>query len=59
MNGESLLAVTDNWNKCDRIFMCAHLLSKEGALVKSIGKEVLGHDLGTTTFDLKGNVSGH
>ena len=50
VNSEGLLAVTDDLNKC------IHLLSKEGALVRSIGKQVLGENLGGITFDLKGNV---
>ena len=50
VNSEGLLAVTDDRNKC------VHLVSKEGALVRSIGKGVLGGDLGGITFDLKGNV---
>ena len=50
VNSEGLLAVTDDFNKC------IHLLRKEGALVRSIGKGVLGDDLRGITFDLKGNV---
>ena len=50
MSSEGLLAVTDDDNKC------VHLLSKEGALVRSIGKGVFGGSLGGITFDLKGNV---
>ena len=50
VNSEGLLAVTDDWNRC------IHLLTKEGALVRSIGKGMLGSDLGGITFDLKGNV---
>ena len=50
VNSEGLLAVTDDRNKC------IHLFRKEGALVRSIGKGVLGSDLGGITFDLKGNV---
>ena len=50
MNSEGLLAVTDDRNKC------VHFLSKEGALVRSIGKEVLDGFSGGITFDLKGNV---
>ena len=46
-----LVALTDVTNTC------VHLLSKEvGALVKSIGKGVLGGSLGGISFDLKGNV---
>ena len=47
MNSEGI-AVADN--------MCVHLLSKKGALVRSIGKGVFGGSLGGITFDLKGNV---
>ena len=50
VNSEGLLAVTDHRNKC------VHLLSKDGALVRSIGKEVLGGSLPGVAFDLKGNV---
>ncbi len=50
VNSEGLLAVTDITNKC------IHLLRKEGALVRSIGKGVLGGDLCGITFDVKGNV---
>ena len=50
VNREVVLAVTDDWNQC------IHLLTKEGALVRSIGKGRLGSDLGGITFDLKGNV---
>ena len=50
VNSEGLLAVTDDRN------MCIHLLRKEGPLVRSIGKGVLGGDLGGITFDLKGNI---
>ena len=50
VNSEGLLAVTDCTNDC------IHLLRKEGALVKSIGKAILGGYLGGITFDLKGNV---
>ena len=50
MNSEGLLAVTDDSNNC------IHLFTKEGALVRSIGKGVLGGDLCGITFDLKGNV---
>ena len=49
VNSEGLLAVTDDTNTC------VHL-RKKGALVKSIGKGVLGDDLGGITFDLQGNV---
>ena len=54
MNSEGLLAVTDDYNKC------VHLLTKEGALVRSIGKGVHGDIAGNwllgVAFDLKGNV---
>ena len=51
MNSEGLLAVTEFQHRC------VHLLSKNGALVRSIGKEVLGGgDLCGVAFDLKGNV---
>ena len=50
MNSEGLLAVTDDTNRC------VHLLSKDGALVRSIGKGVLGDELRGVAFDLKGNV---
>ena len=50
VNSEGLLAVTDGENKC------VHLLSKDGALVKSIGKGVLGSWLFGIAFDLKGNI---
>ena len=64
VNSEGLLAVTDRTN------MCIHLLRKEGAFVRSIGKVMLGRDapgitfgsylfggfLFAITFDLKGNV---
>ncbi len=49
-SSDGLLAVTDGTNKC------VHLLRKEGALVKSIGKGALGGLLYGITFDLKGNV---
>ena len=50
-NTEGLLAVTDEKEKC------VHLLTKEGALVRSIGKGVLdGMLLYGVSFDLKGNV---
>ncbi len=50
VNSEGLLAVTDEGNTC------VHLLRKEGAVVRSIGKGVLGDQLRGITFDLKGNV---
>ena len=50
MNSEGLLAVTDCTNKC------IHLLREDDALVRSIGKGVLGSYFIGITFDLKGNV---
>ena len=50
VNSEGLLAVTDHGNKC------IHLVAKEGSLMRSIGKGVLGGTLGGIIFDLKGNV---
>ena len=50
VNSDGLLAVTDRTNNC------IHLFTKEGALVRSIGKGVLGGNLCGITFDLKGNV---
>ena len=50
VNSEGLLAVTDCTNKC------IHLLQKEDAFVRSIGKGVLGGDLLGNTFDLKKNI---
>ena len=51
VNSEGLLAVTDD--RCE----CVHLFSKDGTLVRSIGKGVLsGGDLFGVGFDLKGNV---
>ena len=51
MNSEGLLAVTDDVNTC------IHLITKEGALVRSIGEGVLdGSILGGVAFDTKGNV---
>ena len=50
VNSEGLLAVTDDGNRC------IHLLRRDGALVRSIGKGVLGSDLCGITFDLKRNV---
>ena len=49
VNG-GLLAVTDEE------YGCVHLLTKEGAPVRSIGEGVLGTDLYGVAFDLKGNV---
>ena len=51
VNSEGLLTVTDQGNNC------VHLLSGEGAIVRSIGKRVeLSDNLNGITFDLKGNV---
>ena len=50
VNSEGLLAVTDGENRC------VHLLSKDGTLVRSIGKGVLGGWLPGVAFDGKGNV---
>ena len=50
VNSEGLLAVTDAGNRC------VHLLSKDGALVRSIGKEVLSSWLPGVAFDVKGNA---
>ena len=50
VSSDGFLAVTD----C--IYKCIHLFRTEGALVRSIGKGVLGSDLSGITFDLKGNV---
>ena len=51
MNSEGLLAVTDVGKRC------VYLFSKDGALVGSIGKGVLGHGLlDGAAFDVKGNV---
>ena len=50
VNSEGLLAVTDDRNRC------IHVLLNGDALVRSIGKGVLGGDLCGITFDLKGNV---
>ena len=49
VNSEGLLAVTDELN------CCVHLLTTEGALVRSIGEGMLGSLCGVA-FDLKGNV---
>ena len=51
VNSEGLLAVTDGGSRC------VHLLNKEGTLVKSIGKGMLGGTLCGTTYDLEGSVS--
>ena len=50
VNSEDLLAVTDSGNNC------VHLLTNEGALVRSIGEGVLGSLLFGVAFDLKGNI---
>ena len=50
MNSEGLLAVTTWRNKC------VHLLSKDGVLVRSIGKGVVSDLLFGVEFDLKGNI---
>ena len=51
VNSEGFIAVTDGRNKC------VHLLTKEGALVRSIKKGVLGGlSLCGVAFDLKGNI---
>ena len=50
VNSEGLLAVTDDWNRC------IHLLRRDGALVRSIRKGMLGRNLWGITFDLEGNV---
>ena len=50
VSSDGLLAVTDGTNNS------IHLFAKEGALVRSIGKRVLGCDLTGITFDLKKNV---
>ena len=50
VNSEGLLAVADGGNRC------VHIFNKEGTLVRSIGKGVLGGSLCGTTFDMKGNV---
>ena len=50
MNSEGLLAVTDDTNRC------VHLLSKDGALVRSIGGGVLSGNLCGVAFDVEGNI---
>ena len=50
MNSEGLLAVADQGNHC------VHLLRKEGALVRSIGKGVFGRGLYGVAFDPNENV---
>ena len=50
VNSEGLLAIADQRN------LCVHLLSKEGALVRSIGEGVHDSRLCGVAFDPKGNV---
>ena len=50
VNSEGLLAVTDDESRC------VHLLSKDGALVRSIRKGKLGRWLSSVVFDLEGSV---
>ena len=51
MNSEGLLAVTDGKNNC------IHLLTEEGTIVRSIGREVLSSWLlYGVAFDLEGNI---
>ena len=50
VNSEGLLAVTDGTNRS------VHLLSKDGALVRSIGERVLSQHLHGVAFDQKGNI---
>ena len=50
VNSEGLIAVTDDSKTS------IHTFRKEGLLMRSIGKGVLGGDLGRITFDLKGNI---
>ena len=50
VNSEGLLAVTDDINTC------VHLLTEEGALVRSIREGVLSYNVYGVAFDLKGNV---
>ena len=49
-NSEGLLAVTDNTNNH------VHLLTKEGALVRSIGEGMFRGYFCVAAFDLKGNI---
>ena len=56
VNSEGLLAVTDDVMLTDGGNGCVHLLSKDGALVRSIGKGVLGDLVSGIAFDVKGNV---
>ena len=48
VNSEGLIAVTD--------WCCIHLVSKEGALVRSIGEEEFGGWLFGVAFDLNGDI---
>ena len=50
VSSEGLLAMTDYMNSC------VYLLTKEGTLVRSIGKGMHGGSLPGVAFDLKGNV---
>ena len=50
VNNKGLLAVTVRRNRC------VHLLTNNGTLVRSIGKEVLSLNLFGVSFDLKGNI---
>ena len=50
VNSAGLLAVTDGGSEV------VHLLSKDGELVRSIGKGVLSGNLDGVAFDLKGNI---
>ena len=50
VNSEGLLAVTDDAERS------VHLLSKDGVLVRSIGRGLLSHDLRDVAFDLGGNI---
>ena len=50
VNSEGLLAVTDRMNGC------VHIFTKDGGLVKSTGKGVLGGLVSDVAFDLNGNI---
>ena len=50
VNSEGLLAVTHDTGRS------VHLLSKDGVLVRSIGRDVLSHNLWGVAFDLEGNI---
>ena len=50
VNSNGLLAVTDDGSKC------VHLISKDGALVRSIGEGEFDEVMSDVAFDLKGNV---